>query len=75
MDILNSRAPMNRALAVIDGRLHSKTGISQPPTAQKPKLLEQVRQAIRARHYSAKPRKPMFIGSTGTYSFITSATR
>ena len=57
MDILNSRAPMNRALAVIDGRLHSKTGISQPPTAQKPKLLEQVRQAIRARHYSAKTEK------------------
>ena len=57
MDILNSRAPMNRALAVIDGRLHSKTGISQPPTAQKPKLLEQVRQAICARHYSAKTEK------------------
>ena len=43
MDILNSRAPMNRPLAVIDGGLHSKTGVPKPPTAQKPKLLEQVR--------------------------------
>jgi integron integrase len=54
MDILNSRAPMSRTLAVIDGGLNSKIGVPQPPTAHKSKLLDRVRQAIRTRHYSPK---------------------
>lgn len=32
-------------------------GIPSPPGAQKPKLLDQVRLAIRARHYSYKTEK------------------
>ena len=34
-------------LAVIDGGLNFKAGAQPPPIAQKPKLLDQVRQAIR----------------------------
>jgi integron integrase len=43
---------MKRTLAVIDGGLDFKPGIQTVSTTQKPKLLEQVRQAIRTRHYS-----------------------
>jgi integron integrase len=42
---------------VIDGGLSIKNGIPTPPTAQKPKLLDQVRQAIRTRHYSYRTEK------------------
>jgi hypothetical protein len=45
------------AFAVIDGGRSIKNGTSTPPTAQKPKLLDQVRQAIRIRHYSDKTEK------------------
>jgi integron integrase len=48
----NTHRPVNRTLTVIDGGLNSKAGVQSPPTAPKPKLLEQVRNAIRARHYS-----------------------
>ena len=41
-------------LAVIDGGLSIKNGTLTPPTVQKPKLLDQVREAIRTRHYSPK---------------------
>ena len=48
---------MNGAFAVIDGGLNIKNGTPAPPTAPKPKLLDQVRQAIRTRHYSPKTEK------------------
>lgn len=51
IETANTHRPMNRTLAVIDGGLNSRTGVQMPSTP-KPKLLEQVRQAIRTRHYS-----------------------
>ncbi len=48
--------PTGHSLAVIDGGLNSKAGVQPPSTSttQKPKLLDQVREAIRMRHYSPK---------------------
>ena len=54
MDAANTPKPINRTLAVIDGGLNLKNGMPAPSTAPKPKLLDQVREAIRTRHYSAK---------------------
>ena len=51
---VNTHRPTNHTLAVIDGGLNFKTDASTPPTAPNPKLLDQVRQAIRTRHYSPK---------------------
>jgi site-specific recombinase XerD len=42
---------------VIDGGLNVKSLVPQLPSAGKPKLLEQVRQAIRTRHYSYRTEK------------------
>jgi len=52
MNSVNTYRPINRTLAVIDGGLNSK--VAPPPTGQQPKLLDQVRLAIRTRHYSPK---------------------
>lgn len=57
MEIVNASRVRNQPLAVIDGGLNSKIGVAQPPTAHKLKLLDQVRQAIRTRHYSPKTEK------------------
>ena len=46
--------PKNHALAVIDGGLIPRVGVQRSLTTDKPKLLDQVRQAIRTRHYSPK---------------------
>jgi hypothetical protein len=46
------RRPINRTLAVIDGGLSAAAAVQPIATALKPKLLDQVRQAIRTRHYS-----------------------
>ena len=54
MDTVNSHKPIHHSLAVIDGGLSIKNGTPTPPTTPKPKLLDQVRQAIRTRHYSPK---------------------
>jgi hypothetical protein len=62
METVNDTRVRNRPLAVIDGGLNSKNSGQTMPAAQKPKLLDQVRQAIRTRHYSDKTEKPMFIG-------------
>jgi integron integrase len=43
---------VNRTLVVIDGGMNFKASVQTIPTAPKPKLLDQVRQAIRTRHYS-----------------------
>jgi integron integrase len=48
------RRPINRTLAVIEGGLNTAAGIQTPSTPPKPRLLDQVRQAIRTRHYSPK---------------------
>jgi integron integrase len=50
----NTQGPINRTLTVIEGGLSSTTGVQTFPATQKPKLLEQVRHAIRMRHYSPK---------------------
>jgi len=50
----NTPRPTTRTLAVIDGGLNVKARVHSLPSTGKPKLLEQVRQAIRTRHYSPK---------------------
>jgi hypothetical protein len=57
MDIANTQRSLNRTLAVIDGGLNSRTNIQTTATGQKPRLLEQVRQVIRTRHYSDRTEK------------------
>jgi hypothetical protein len=57
MDTSETRQPVNRTLAVIDGGMNLKTNVHAQSTGQKPKLLEQVRQAIRTRHYSYRTEK------------------
>ena len=57
MESTIAHRPVPRALAVIDGGLNIKNGMPTPPAAQKPRLLEQVRQAIRTRHYSSRTEK------------------
>jgi integron integrase len=57
VETVNAPKPVHRSLAVIDGGLNYKTDAPAPPTAPKPKLLDQVRQAIRTRHYSYRTEK------------------
>jgi integron integrase len=54
---VNTHRPINHTLAVIDGGLNFKTEAPTPPTAPNPKLLDQVRQAIRTRQYSDRTEK------------------
>lgn len=54
MNNVTTYTPNHRTFAVIDGGLNSKPGLQSPPTASKPKLLDQVRESIRARHYSPR---------------------
>jgi len=54
MDSVNTPRPTTRTLAVIDGGLNIKDRANPLSSSGKPKLLEQVRQAIRTRHYSDK---------------------
>ena len=57
MHTVHAPRPINRTLAVIDGGLNFKAGAQPLPSAPKPKLLDQVRLAIRARHYSYRTEK------------------
>lgn len=57
METVNARRAINQPFAVIDGGLSIKNGTPTPPTAPKPKLLDQVRQAILTRHYSERTEK------------------
>ncbi len=57
MDTVNTRPPTSRTLAVIDGGVNRQANHQALSTGQKPKLLEQVRQAIRTRHYSYRTEK------------------
>jgi integron integrase len=57
MEIVNTRMPSKRTLAVIDGGLNDKARLQTLPTSPKPKLLDQVRQSIRTRHYSYRTEK------------------
>src|SRR5262245_30117491 len=52
IDSVNTPRPTTRTLVVIDGGLNVKAPHYPLPSTRKPKLLEQVRQAIRTRHYS-----------------------
>ena len=54
MDTTNTHASINRTLAVINGGRNSKVDVLKGSALPKPKLLDQVRQAIRTRHYSPK---------------------
>lgn len=54
METANLNKPASRTLAVIDGGLNATTGVQAPTTTPKPKLLDQVKQAIQVRHYSDK---------------------
>ena len=56
IETANLIKPVSRALVVVDGGLNCKPG-TKMPAAKQPKLLEQVRQAIRTRHYSARTEK------------------
>ena len=51
------RRQANRTLAVIDGGLNTAAGVQTISTPPKPKLLDQIRQTIRTRHYSDKTEK------------------
>jgi Phage integrase, N-terminal SAM-like domain len=53
----STHKPVNRTFAVVDGGLNSKARVQTLPTSPKPKLLDQVRQAIRKRHYSDRTEK------------------
>jgi integron integrase len=57
METINTHRPINRTLVVIDGGLNVKVPNQSPPTAPKPKLLDQVRQVIRTLHYSDRTEK------------------
>ena len=57
MNTVNTHAPMKRTLAVIDGGWNVAAGVQSISTAPKPKLIDQVRQAIRTRHYSYRTEK------------------
>jgi integron integrase len=53
----NVNSPTNRTLAVIDGGLSMAADVQSIPTPARPKLLDQVRQTIRTRHYSYRTEK------------------
>ena len=57
MDSVNAPRPTTRTLAVIDGGLNVKAPVYPLSSSGKPKLLEQVKQAIRTRHYSDRTEK------------------
>jgi integron integrase len=52
-----THTPISRTLAVIDGGIHRNAVIQTFPSTPKLKLLDQVRQAIRTRHYSDRTEK------------------
>jgi integrase-like protein len=54
---LNTHPPTNPTFGVTDGGSNAKTSIEKAPTTRQPKLLDQVRQAIRTRHYSYRTEK------------------
>ena len=57
MNNVTKYTPANRTFAVIDGGLDAKVSIESPPAVHQPKLLDQLRQAIRMRHYSYRTEK------------------
>ena len=54
METTNTHKSSNRALVVIDGGMNFKANVQTIPSAPKPKLIDQVHQAIRTRHFSPK---------------------
>jgi integrase len=54
METVKASRAINQPFAMIAGGLSIKNGPPTPPTAPKPKLLDEVRQTIRTRHYSPK---------------------
>jgi Phage integrase, N-terminal SAM-like domain len=57
METANTHRLVNRTLAVIDGGFSVQANFQTLATSSKPKLLDQVRQAIRKRHYSDRTEK------------------
>jgi len=58
---------------VIDGGLNAGCGVQSFATALKPKLLDQVRDTIRMRHYSSKTEDSYVHWINGSSFAITSA--
>jgi len=54
METTNTHKSSNRALVVIDGGMNFKGNVQTISSAPKPKLIDQVHQAIRTRHFSPK---------------------
>ena len=54
METTNTHKSSNRALVVIDGGMNFKGNVQTIPSAPKPKLIDQVHQAIHTRHFSPK---------------------
>ena len=54
METVNASRAVSQSFAVIDG---GQSGTRTPPIVPKPKLFDQVREAIRTRHYSGKTEK------------------
>jgi integron integrase len=54
METENKNRLVTRTLTVIDGGIQKRIAMQIAPTPPKPKLLDQVRHAIRTRHYSPK---------------------
>ena len=75
MNYLNTHKPTNRTLAVIDGGLNLKASVEPLIKTQKQRLLDQVRQAIRTRHYSYMTEKA-YVGWIKRFiSSMTNVTR
>ena len=75
MNYVNTHKPTNHALAVIDGGLNLKASVEPLITTQKPRLLDQVRQAIRTRHYSDRTEKAYVHWIKRYIFFLTNAIR
>ena len=75
MDTTNTHASINRTLAVINGGLNFKVDVQKAATLPKPKLLDQVRQAIRARHYSPKTEESYVHWISDSFSFTVNGIR
>ncbi len=75
MESANLHRPANRTFAVIEGGTRKQTGLQTPTMAPKPKLLDQVRQAIRTRHLSPHTEQAYVGWINDLFSSMTSVIR
>jgi len=69
MEKSNVKSLVERRLKVVSQSRQPAAAVSSPPGPPKPKLLDQVRQAIRARHYSYRTEKA-YVGWMKRYIFF-----